>query len=99
MKIDEIDWAKTPVDPDPDFDADHNKRVVDDVIKHTDKMIREKKATHKKDLQDRSWALSKYLKSLDNGGKESDMAKYFGRRELARLQGERIMEKLKKELK
>ena len=99
MKVDPEDWKYVNADPDPDFDADHNQRVVDDVIENTDRMIREKKSSHKKELEDRSWALSKYLKSLDTGGKESDMGKYFGRRELARLQGEKAMEKIKKDVK
>lgn len=94
--ISKTDWSKVPVDPDPGFSAEHNRRVIDDVIDFTDKLIKRRKKEHNEELKERSWAISKYLKSLEMGGEESNMAKYFGRREMARLQGENIMEKMKR---
>jgi len=92
--INKSDWNKVPVDPDEGFSADHNKQVIDGVIDHTDKMIKRKKTQHKDALQERSWAISQYLKGMEMGG-ESNMSKYFGKREMARLQGESVMNKMR----
>ena len=94
MKVSKTDWNKVPVDPDKGFSADHNNEVIADVIDHTDRLVKRRKDRHSDELKDRSWAVAKYLKNLEMGG-ESDMTKYFGKREMARLQGEKIMAKLK----
>jgi hypothetical protein len=89
------DWKYVNADPDPDFNADHNNKVIEETIQ--DNELRRKRAKKRFDdgIRDRSEAISVYLKSLQRGGKTSDFNKYFGRREIARLRGEEIMGALK----
>ena len=90
------DWKFVNADPDPDFDADHNKRVIAKTIKKNEAYRRKKKRAYKEKVDERAEAISTYIQSLKQGGRESDINKYFGRREMARLRGEEIMNKLNK---
>ena len=82
------------VDPDPDFDPEHNKRVIEETIKENDARRRKNLKEHEEEIRERSAALAMYMKSLSQSGATSDMQKYFGRRELARLRGEEILTRL-----
>lgn len=85
---------------DVDFSAERNAEIIANVIKKTDKMRRQKEREFQTGLRERNEATAQYLKALE-GGASTDAEKYFGRRELARLRGEEVLNKLKnaKELK
>ena len=83
------------VDPDPNFSAEHNRNVVNEVIKETEALTRKKKREFQEGMGERSMAVAQYLKSVDQGGKNGQPEKYFGKRHLAYLRGVEILEKLK----
>ena len=94
-KIAPIDEKFVPVDPDPDFNPDHNKLVVESTIKAYEKKRASIKKKSDSGIKERTEAVTRYIKNLDKNG-ESDIKKYFGRKELARLRGESIKEQILK---
>ena len=95
-KINPLDWGYMEQNPegDPDFNEDRNNEVIANVIKKTDKMRRQKSREFQQGLRERNEATAQYLKALE-GGASTNAEKYFGRRELARLRGEEVLNKLK----
>ena len=95
-KISPLDYKYMEQNPegDADFNEDRNNEVIADVIKKTDKMRRQKAREFAADNRERSEATAQYLKALE-GGASTNAEKYFGRRELARLRGEEVLNKLK----
>jgi seryl-tRNA synthetase len=95
-KIDILDYKYMEQNPegDADFSAERNAEVVANVIKKTDKMRRQKAREYQTALRERNEATAQFLKALE-GGASTDAEKYFGRRELARLRGEEVLNKLK----
>lgn len=95
-KISPLDWGYMEQNPegDVDFSAERNAEVIANVIKKTDKMRRQKSREFQTNLRERTEATAQYLKALE-GGASTDAEKYFGRRELARLRGEEVLNKLK----
>mgnify|MGYP001601905753 FL=1 len=90
-RIDPQDWRFVPADPDPDFDADHNRQVIDRTIKKSEAYRRKKMRQFNEGVGQRSEAIATYLQSVKAGGKTSDVDKFFGRRELARLRGQEVL--------
>ena len=82
------------VDPSPGFDPEHNRRVIEQTIKENDAKRLKAGKEHEEAIRERSAALATYLKSLSQGNATSDMKKYFGRKELARLRGEEILARI-----
>ena len=95
-KIDPKDWEFVPAEPDPDFNEEHSRAVIAKTLKDSEKYRRAQKREYKENLSERTEAMAKYLKSVETGKGESDVTKYFGRRKLAELRGEFILNKLKK---
>ncbi len=95
-KISRQDWQYMEQNPDgdPDFSAEKNAEVIANVIKKTDKMRRQKNREFEAGMRERNEATAQYLKALE-GGASTDAEKYFGRRELARLRGEEVLNRLK----
>ena len=94
-KIAPEDEKFVPIAPDPDFDPEHNKRVIQNIIRKT---LENKKRIEKENLEgikERTKAIAQYISSLEQGGKSSSIESYFGRRELARLRGEEILQRIK----
>jgi len=87
-----------PKDPDPNFSPAKNRKVIREVIKATEATRRKKGREHNDAYQERAEAVTSYLKSLDTGRSNSDILKYFGRREMARLKGKEVLEKLNDQL-
>lgn len=83
--------------PDPNFDPEQNKRDLAWVFREHDKMVRKKEKEYGKHLEEASDATSYYLKGVEQGGRSTDVKKYFGKKHLAYLRGEEIMQKLKLE--
>lgn len=95
MKIHPKDEKYVPVDADPDFDPEHNRRVIQSVIDDNERIARRKRRENEQGIRERANAVARYLKSLDMGKGESNLVKYFGKRELARLRGEDVLSRLK----
>lgn len=94
-KIDKSDYHLVPVNPDPGFDPEKNKRVIEGTIKKYEAMRRKKIKEHGEQIEERSDALASYLKGMEQGGKQSDIGKYFGKKHLAYLRGQAILERIK----
>ena len=98
ITIQKQDYHLVPVDPDPDFDLEHNKRVVEETIAWNEKLRKNKQAEINEQVRERAEAVAQYLKSSEQGRKTTDIEKYFGRRHLSYLRGQQIMERLKDQL-
>ncbi len=83
---------------DPNFDPEHNKRVIEETIRDTDKMLRTKEHEHDEAYRERASAVASYLKSISTKGTKPGIEKYFGRRYLAYLQGKTAISRMKDQL-
>src|SRR3990167_2451312 len=95
-KISPADYGFVPADPDPGFSEEHNRAVIAKTLNDSERDRRKQKRDYSENLAERTSALAKYLKSVETGRGESDITKYFGRRKLAELRGEFIVDKLKR---
>lgn len=94
-KVAKQDWRLTPMNPDPGFDPEHNKRVIEETIRENDLKFKANQKIYDEEVAERAKALSYYIKAIDQGGRNTDISQYFGKKEIARLRGEEIMRKLK----
>ena len=94
-KISPEDWKFVPVEPDPDFSEEHNRKVIAETIRKSERARRMKEKEHGNKIDERAQAIAKYLKDVESNGASSNLVKYFGRKELARLRGEEIVGILK----
>lgn len=76
----------------PGFSPERNKDVIDRTIKHNDMLRRRKQKEYEDRLGERADAIVSYLFSLKHS--LSPIERYFGRRELARLRGQKIAHEL-----
>lgn len=90
MKVDQVDWKYVGIDPDPDFDPEHNKRVIKESIEKNQRLRARRNREYGSKLRERAGAVAQYLYDLDRGKTSSGVEKYFGSGELARLRGEEI---------
>lgn len=97
-KVNKADWGLVPVNPDPDFSEEHNRKVIEETIKMADAKRAEQMKQFKDDVAERTHAASMYLKNLDHGQGVSDITEYFGKEELARLRGEKRISILKQNI-
>lgn len=80
---------------DKNYDEAKNRAVIEKTITDYEKMRSEKGRQYDDAYGERSQAVVMYLKHLDQGGKgSSNLMRYFGKRELARLRGDVIRQKL-----
>lgn len=92
MKISKSDWKFVGVEPDPDFDPEHNKRVMEEVLRKNAVLFARKERERKLRTQERASAIASYVKNTkDNTTPEE----YFGKKHLTYLRGQQIVEKLK----
>ncbi len=94
-KISRADWKYVPSQADPDFDPEHNKRVIEESIRKHDAKVKSIQWGLDQQVSERAQAAAMFLKNLDKGGASSDIEQYFGKQELLRLRGEQILYKLK----
>lgn len=80
--------------PDPSFNEAKARNTIAETIRKTDARRLQKRKDANEALDERSSAVASYLNNIANGSDKSVEA-YFGRRELARLQGQKILQKLK----
>ena len=77
---------------DPGFSPERNKSVIERTIKSYETFRKKKQKEYKDAVGERTDALATYLTSLKSG---TPLEAYFGKREMARLRGERIVQNLK----
>src|SRR4030042_1585349 len=87
MDIAKADWKFVKVDPDPDFDPRHNRRVMDEVIKESEVLSRKRKREFQEGLGERANALGQFISAVNLGGKSEAAEKYFGKTFLNHLKG------------
>jgi len=80
--------------PDPDFNAKRNEEVIERSINRAIELRKKQILGKHEGLRERAVALASFIKYLDRGGSKS-VDGYFGRKELARLQGKKVMQILK----
>lgn len=95
MKISKQDWNLVPIEPDIDFDEEHNKKVIAETIRKNKLLAERKKREGDEKLKERSTALAQYLSDLNKGNTNSSATAYFGKQEVARLRGDEILSEIK----
>lgn len=80
---------------DPDFDPEHNKRVIAESIKKNELNRARKQREDSEGVRERTEAMARYLESLKQG-KANNVESYFGKEQLTLLRGQQIVEELKK---
>lgn len=90
MKISKQDWGFVPVDPDPNFDPEHNKKVIEETIRENALISARIKRENDENVKERASAVAQYLEDINKGRTGSEVVDYFGRHEIARLRGEEI---------
>lgn len=93
--VDERDMRFYKAEGDPDFSPERNAWVVEQAMLAHEKKLKEKEKEHTDGIEYRTNAVASYLKHVANG-KEANVDKYFGRRELAKLRGRDIQEEILK---
>ena len=86
-KIAKADWKFVKVDPDPDFNPQRNRRVIDEVIRESEVLARERKREFAEGLGERTSAIAEFISAVKLGGRSEAAEKYFGKKFLAHLKG------------
>ena len=95
LKVPKVDWGYVPVDPDSNFSASENQRVIDEVIKENELNRKRKEKEFKDKSGERISAVASYVKQLAKTGENTSVEGYFGKRYLAYLRGEEIINRLR----
>jgi len=88
MKVARQDWKFVKVEPDPDFNPQHNRRVIDEVIRESEMLGRQRKREFAEGMGERASALATFISSVNLGGKSEAAEKYFGKKFLKHLKGD-----------
>lgn len=92
MKIDKLDYKYVGVEPDEGFDPKHNEKVIEEVIKKNEVFFARKERNRKESVKERASAIASYVKNTkDNTTPEE----YFGKKTLAYLRGQQIVDRLR----
>lgn len=94
-KLDQADWGYAPLDPDPDFDAQHNQKVIDGIVRANEKNAQRKKKEQLDEIKERSNAVASYVKSVAKDKSNTTPEGYFGKKYLAYLRGREIIDIMK----
>ena len=81
-------------DGDKGFSPEYNKMVIDRTMRKAALNRKKKNDAYVESIRERSDAVVTYLKHIDTG-KSTPVERYFSREELARLRGQKILEKIK----
>lgn len=84
--------------PDPDFSERHNAYVIEKTIKDNENARKKKHKDYVEKVAERVDAAMSYIKHLESGG-SSPAERYFGKRELAHLRGQKILAEVKNGMK
>lgn len=88
--------------PTSEFSPEHNDFVVQNTIKKTNEMRMKKRKAYVEQVSERVDAAYNFMKFMAKGGNDPQnkydgnmlAMKYFGKRELARLQGRKILKRI-----
>ena len=91
------DWKYMEQMPygDPDFDPEHNRRVIEEVNRENDEMEKKRDREFSEQTKERTTAAAQYLRNVAQGKSVTAIDKYFGKRYLAYLRGKEIVNQLK----
>ena len=92
------DLKYVSVDPDPAFDSERNKQIIEKTIRDNQRLVKKRTETTVEGVKERTNALAIYLRSISQGGKSTNYEKFFGKKYLAYLRGKEVMEKIKGQL-
>jgi hypothetical protein len=92
------DLKYVSVDPDPNFDPEHNQRVIEQTIRDNDKLVKSRIGVFDEKAKERTNAVATYLRSISQGGKSTDREKFFGKKYLAYLRGQEVMDSIKQQM-
>jgi hypothetical protein len=84
--------------PEEGFSPERNKKVIEDSILKARMMKMQKNKDYVETIRERADAVASYLKHIMMGH-EKGVESYFGRVELARLRGQKIVEEVKGRMK
>jgi hypothetical protein len=98
VKVQKEDYKFFKEKGDPGFSPERNKYVIEKTIAKYEANRKRKMQQFQDNLGERTEAVAMYFKHLTQG-KTTPVEKYFGRRNLAYLQGQNIMHKLKNALR
>lgn len=81
--------------PDPSFNPDYNKHIIEKTIRETDELRKKKIKFYDEQVGERVEAAMDYAFWLEQGGRSGTPAeKYFGKQKLAQLHARKIMKKM-----
>ena len=93
------DYYKWYLDtPEEGFSPERNKKVIEESIFKAKVMKMKRDKDYVEQIRERSDAVASYLKHIMMGH-EKGVEAYFGRQELARLRGQKIVEEVKGRMK
>lgn len=95
-KINPIDYKFVPLDPEPNFSPEHNRKVIQQTIEEGEKLWKKRQRLFNDGLKERTQAIGHYVDYQKMGG-ESSVVDFFGKKELYMLKGQAILEELKKQ--
>lgn len=101
MKIGDIDPSDRrfwPEEPEPGFSPERNKAVIDGTIQKYNRKQLEKRRSAFDGIAERAHAVSHFLTSQHGAKVGKSVVDYFGKRELAKLRGEEILETVRNRL-
>lgn len=76
--------------PDPDFNPDRNKYIIDQTIKKTQERMKKGYDSWRDKVGERVSAASTYLKYLNEHNSDMSAEKFFGKQYLAYLRGDDV---------
>lgn len=79
---------------DPGFSPARNKAIIEGTIRKRNQEIAARRKAYQNDVAERSDAVATYLRSRAAEG-YTPLEKYFGKRQLAHLRGQKIVQVLK----
>lgn len=87
MKIHQADWKFVKSEPDPDFNEERNRRIIEDSIAETERIQAKKREEFGEQLKERADAVARFIQSVKSGANSSDIQGYFGKKMLEHLSG------------
>lgn len=94
-KIDKSDFKYFVEDGDIGFNPERNKAIIEGTIKKYEKTVKAKRRSYEDKIMERSDALATYFRSRMAEG-STPVEKYFGKKALTHLRGQRILQRIKR---
>lgn len=88
-KISPMDYHLVPSDPQEGFSEEHNRQVIEDSIKETERIQKAKRREFDEGVGERVDAAARFIARVKMGVGSSDVKSYFGKKMLEHLQGDK----------